>query len=225
MYARFAVIRVVLLTYRTPAQVLPGAPPLLLDLKTEHLSVATVAEALALGTDAVLVDAAENPGQGHAVLHALRERGPRIPVLVVVERRDVDRFPWEVVADDVIFPGAPEGEIRLRFALTRRRTGTGEETAIRLGPIVLDPSTYRVSIEGAPLDLTFKEFELLRYLAERRGRVFTRPALLREVWGYDFYGGTRTVDVHVRRLRSKLGPAHEGLVETVRGVGYRAADV
>ena len=225
MYARFAVIRVVLLTDRTPAQVLPGAPPLLLDLKTEHLSVATVAEALALGTDAVLVDAAENPGQGHAVLHALRERGPRIPVLVVVERRDVDRFPWEEVADDVIFPGALEGEIRLRFALTRRRTGTGEETAIRLGPIVLDPSTYRVSIEGTPLDLTFKEFELLRYLAERRGRVFTRPALLREVWGYDFYGGTRTVDVHVRRLRSKLGPAHEGLVETVRGVGYRAADV
>ena len=225
MYARFAVIRVVLLTDRTPAQVLPGAPPLLLDLKTEHLSGATVAEALALGPDAVLVDAAENPGQGHAVLHALRERGPRIPVLVVVERRDVDRFPWEEVADDVIFPGAPEGEIRLRFALTRRRTGTGEETAIRLGPIVLDPSTYRVSIEGTPLDLTFKEFELLRYLAERRGRVFTRPALLREVWGYDFYGGTRTVDVHVRRLRSKLGPAHEGLVETVRGVGYRAADV
>ncbi len=218
-------IRVVLLTDRTPAQVLPGAPPLLLDLKTEHLSVATVAEALALGPDAVLVDAAENPGQGHAVLRALRERGPRIPVLVVVERKDVDRFPWEEVADDVIFPGAPEGEIRLRFALTRRRTGTGEETAIRLGPIVLDPSTYRVSIEGAPLDLTFKEFELLRYLAERRGRVFTRPALLREVWGYDFYGGTRTVDVHVRRLRSKLGPAHEGLIETVRGVGYRAADV
>jgi DNA-binding response OmpR family regulator len=225
LYPRFAVIRVVLLTDRTPAQVLPGAPPLLLDLKTEHLSVATVAEALALGPDAVLVDAAENPGQGHAVVLALRERGPRIPVLVVVERRDVDRFPWEEVADDVIFPGALEGEIRLRFALTRRRTGTGEETAIRLGPIVLDPSTYRVSLEGTPLDLTFKEFELLRYLAERRGRVFTRPALLREVWGYDFYGGTRTVDVHVRRLRSKLGPAHEGLVETVRGVGYRAADV
>jgi DNA-binding response OmpR family regulator len=146
-------------------------------------------------------------------------------VVVVVERKDVDRFPWEEVADDVIFSGAPEGEIRLRFALTRRRTGTGEETAIRLGPIVLDPSTYRVSIEGTPLDLTFKEFELLRYLAERRGRVFTRPALLREVWGFDFYGGTRTVDVHVRRLRSKLGPAHEGLIETVRGVGYRAADV
>ncbi len=217
-------IRVVLLTDRTPAEVLPAAPPLLLDLKTEHLSVAAVTETLALGPDAVLVDAAENPGQGHAVLRALRDRDPRIPVLVVVERADLDRFRWEEVADDAIYPGAPESEIRLRFALARRRTGTAEETTIRLGPIALDTSTYRVSIEGRPLDLTFKEFELLRYLAERRGRVFTRPTLLREVWGYDFYGGTRTVDVHVRRLRAKLGPAHEYLIQTVRGVGYRAAD-
>jgi DNA-binding response OmpR family regulator len=219
------VIRVVMLTDRSPAEVLPAAPMLLLDLKVEHLSAAAVGEALALGTDAVLVDAAENPGQGHVVLRALRERDPRIPILVVIERRDVERFHWEEVADEVLFPGAPEGDIRLRIALTRRRTGAGEETTIRLGPIALDASTYRVSIEGAPLDLTFKEFELLRYLAERRGRVFTRPALLREVWGYDFYGGTRTVDVHVRRLRAKLGPAHEGLIQTVRGVGYRAADV
>ena len=214
-----------MLTDRSPAEVLPAAPMLLLDLKVEHLSVAAVGEALGLGTDAVLVDAAENPGQGHVVLRALRERDPRIPILAVIERRDVERFHWEEVADEVLFPGAAEGEIRLRFAITRRRTGAVEETTIRLGPIALDAGTYRVSIEGAPLDLTFKEFELLRYLAERRGRVFTRPALLREVWGYDFYGGTRTVDVHVRRLRAKLGPAHENLIETVRGVGYRAADV
>ena len=78
------------------------------------------------------------------------------------------------------------------------------------------------SVRGRPLDLTFKEFELLRYLAERPGRVFTRPTLLREVWGYDFYGGTRTVDVHIRRVRAKLGPSFEHLIETVRGVGYRA---
>jgi DNA-binding response OmpR family regulator len=218
-------IRVVLLTDRTPAEVLPGAPPMLLDLKTEHLSVAALAGALALEPDVVLVDAAENPGQGHAVLRALREREPRVPVLAVIERTDVDRFPWEELADDAIYPGAPEGEIRLRFALARRRSGGGDAGTIRLGPVALDPSTYRVTIEGTPLDLTFKEFELLRFLAERRGRVFTRPALLREVWGYDFYGGTRTVDVHVRRLRAKLGPAHEGLIETVRGVGYRAADL
>ncbi len=87
----------------------------------------------------------------------------------------------------------------------------------------IDIDSYRVSASGKALDLTFKEFELLRFLAERPGRVSTRPALLREVWGYDFYGGTRTVDVHVRRLRAKLGPEHEHLIETVRGVGYRAA--
>jgi DNA-binding response OmpR family regulator len=94
---------------------------------------------------------------------------------------------------------------------------------VRLGPLAIDTDTYRVTAEGRPLDLTFKEFELLRFLAQQPERVFTRPALLREVWGYDFYGGTRTVDVHVRRLRAKLGPEHEHLIETVRGVGYRAA--
>ena len=90
-------------------------------------------------------------------------------------------------------------------------------------PLALDIETYRVTASGCPLDLTYKEFELLRFLASNPGRVFTRPALLREVWGYDFYGGTRTVDVHVRRLRAKLGPEHEHLIETVRGVGYRSA--
>jgi len=74
------------------------------------------------------------------------------------------------------------------------------------------------------VDLTYKEFELLRFLVQRPERVFTRSALLQEVWGYNFYGGTRTVDVHIRRLRAKLGPEHEGLIETIRGVGYRAAE-
>ena len=108
--------------------------------------------------------------------------------------------------------------------MVRRRHGTGEGALIRLGPLALDTDTYRVTAAGRPLDLTFKEFELLRFLASHPGRVYTRPSLLREVWGYDFYGGTRTVDVHVRRLRAKLGPEHEHLVETVRGVGYRAAE-
>jgi DNA-binding response OmpR family regulator len=108
--------------------------------------------------------------------------------------------------------------------MLRRRAGAGDGTVVRLGPLAIDTETYRVSASGRPLDLTFKEFELLRFLAQHRGRVYTRPALLREVWGYDFYGGTRTVDVHVRRLRAKLGPEHEHLIETVRSVGYRASD-
>jgi len=108
--------------------------------------------------------------------------------------------------------------------MLRKRSGAPAGDTIRLGPLALDEASFQVTLSGKPLDLTFKEFELLRYLASRPGRVFTRPALLREVWGYDFYGGTRTVDVHVRRLRSKLGPAHEHLIRTVRGVGYRAAE-
>jgi DNA-binding response OmpR family regulator len=105
----------------------------------------------------------------------------------------------------------------------RWRAGSGDGTTIRPGPWRRH-RTYRVTANGRPLDLTFKEFELLRFLAQSPGRVFTRPTLLREVWGYDFYGGTRTVDVHVRRLRAKLGPENEQLIETVRSVGYRAAE-
>jgi DNA-binding response OmpR family regulator len=216
---------IVLLSDRPPDEVLPAASALLLDLKTEHLSVASVGDVLALQPQAVLVDAAENPGQGHAALRALHELGPQTPVVLVLERRDLERFRWDEVADELLFPGAPEAEIRLRLAMLRRRSGSTEDATVRLGPLALDVDAYRVTLLGRPLDLTYKEFELLRFLAERPGRVFTRPALMREVWGYDFYGGTRTVDVHVRRLRAKLGPEHEGLIETVRGVGYRAADL
>jgi DNA-binding response OmpR family regulator len=216
--------RIVMLTDRSPADVLPAAG-LVLDAKTEPLSTASLDDALGLLPELLVVDAAENPGQAHAVLRALRERQARPPAIAVVERHDLERFRWEDLVDEVLYPGAPEAEIRLRMALVRRRHGGGGDGRITLGPLVLDVDTYRVTVQGRALDLTFKEFELLRFLAEHPGRVFTRPALMREVWGYDFYGGTRTVDVHVRRLRAKLGPAHEGLIETVRGVGYRTADV
>jgi len=216
---------IVLLTDRSLDEVLPAASALVLDLKVEHLSASAIDDALLLSPEVMLVDAAENPGQGHAVLRGLRERRPRTPIVVVVERRDLERFRWDELADDLLYPGAPEAEIGLRLAMLRRRSGAGEVSTVRLGPIALDVDSYRATADGRPFDLTFKEFELLRFLAERPGRVFTRPALMREVWGYDFYGGTRTVDVHVRRLRAKLGPEHESLIETVRGVGYRAADV
>ncbi len=143
---------------------------------------------------------------------------------MIAERDQLERFPWHEVADELVYPGAPAPELRLRLAMVRRRAGAGDGSVIRLGALALDVDTYRVTAAGRPLDLTFKEFELLRFLASHPGRVYTRPALLREVWGYDFYGGTRTVDVHVRRLRAKIGPEHEHLIETVRGVGYRGAD-
>ncbi len=196
----------------------------MLDIKTEHLSVESLPHARELAPEALLVDAAENPAQAHAVLRALEGLQMKVPIVVVLGRADLDLFSWAELADEFLYPGAPELEIRLRLELLRRRSGTGEGSMVRLGPIALDVDSYQVTAQGRPLDLTYKEFELLRYLTERPGRVFTRPTLLREVWGYDFYGGTRTVDVHIRRLRAKLGPELEKLIETVRCVGYRAAD-
>jgi DNA-binding response OmpR family regulator len=216
---------VALLSDRRAVEALPATDALRLDLKTEPLSIRALAHVLQLEPEVVLVDAAENPGQGHAVLRAIADAGAAFPVVAIVERADLERFDWHEVAEDVVYPGAPEAELRLRLAMLRRRHGSSDASLTRLGPLALDTDTYRVTAAGRPLDLTFKEFELLRFLASRPGRVFTRPTLLREVWGFDFYGGTRTVDVHIRRLRAKLGPEHEHLIETVRSVGYRAADL
>ena len=213
-----------LLSDRTPERALPALAELRPDLKHEPLTVVALGHVLGLDPLAVMVDAAENPGQAWSVLTELRARDPRVPAIVIVDRDHLERYPWHEAADEFLYPGAPEGELRVRLAMLRRRAGTGDGTVVRLGPLAIDTETYRVTAAGRPLDLTFKEFELLRFLATRPGRVSTRPALLREVWGYDFYGGTRTVDVHIRRLRAKLGPEHEHLIETVRGVGYRATD-
>ena len=96
-----------------------------------------------------------------------------------------------------------------------------EDGLIRSGDLVVDTNGYTASLHGHPIDLAYKEFELLKYLVQHPGRVFTRAQLLQEVWGYDYYGGTRTVDVHIRRLRAKLGGEYEHLIGTVRNVGYR----
>ena len=213
---------VLLLSDRSPAQALPALDGLRPDLKHEALARSALDHAVELRPSLVLVDACENPGQAWSVLTELRSRDRRVAVAVVVERDELERYPWHELADEFLYPGAPEAEIRVRFAMLRRRTGAGDGAIVHLGELRIDTDTYQVSSAGRPLDLTFKEFELLRFLATHPGRVYTRPALLREVWGYDFYGGTRTVDVHIRRLRAKLGPEHEHLIETVRSVGYRA---
>ena len=113
-------------------------------------------------------------------------------------------------------------DARLRLAITRADPGETEESGpIRAGDVVIDEATYSARVRGQILDLTYKEFELLKFLAQHPGRVFSRAQLLQEVWGYDYFGGTRTVDVHVRRLRAKLGSEHESLIGTIRNVGYR----
>jgi DNA-binding response OmpR family regulator len=129
--------------------------------------------------------------------------------------------------DDVVLHtcGPAELEARIKLAIGRlsaqRNADDPEAHVIRTGEVVVDDATYTAKLSGRSLDLTFKEFELLKYLAQHPGRVFTRQQLLQEVWGYDYFGGTRTVDVHVRRLRAKLGPENETLIGTVRNVGYR----
>ena len=119
--------------------------------------------------------------------------------------------------------GPAELDARLRLAVGRRigLAGEADPDVIRAGDLIIDETTYSAKLRNTSLDLTYKEFELLKFLAQQPGRVFTRARLLQEVWGYDYFGGTRTVDVHVRRLRAKLGPEHDSLIGTVRNVGYK----
>jgi len=126
--------------------------------------------------------------------------------------------------DDVMLDTAGPGEVEARLRLAMGRAQVVQDDSpmeIRNGDLSVDEATYSAKLKGRVLDLTFKEFELIKYLAQHPGRVFTRAQLLQEVWGYDYFGGTRTVDVHVRRLRAKLGPENEQLIGTVRNVGYR----
>ena len=113
-----------------------------------------------------------------------------------------------------------ELEARLKHLFWRSGGGTRPEL-IEYGVLVLNLETYQAAISGRPLDLTYMEYELLKFLASHPGKVFTRETLLSRVWGYEYYGGARTVDVHIRRLRAKLGEEHANLIQTVRSVGYR----
>jgi DNA-binding response OmpR family regulator len=153
-------------------------------------------------------------------------RAPKaVPILWVVEPPDLEALErHEGLFDDFVrVPyAAPELDARLRRL--RRSTGEEGDDVLRIGRLEMDAATYRASVDGRPLKLTYMENELLRYLASRPGRIHTREAILRGVWGYDYYGGMRTVDVHVRRLRAKLGQEHGRMIETVRGVGYGLTD-
>ncbi len=143
-------------------------------------------------------------------------------VVVVVPQGGVAALKLGWGFDDWLLPeaGPAEIETRLRLARDRAEERTDEPTAA-VGDLVVDEESYQVRLKGEPLDLTYKEFELLKALAMSPNRVFTRELLLSDVWGYDYYGGSRTVDVHIRRLRAKLGPEHESMIVTVRGVGYK----
>ncbi|MFF0450427.1 winged-helix domain-containing protein [Streptomyces sp. NPDC004609] len=176
------------------------------------------------GADVILVDGRRDLPQVRSLCQLLRSTGPGSPLILVVTEGGLAAVTADWGVDDVLLDtaGPAEVEARLRLATGRRQLGTDDSPMeIRNGDLSVDEATYSARLKGRVLDLTFKEFELLKYLAQHPGRVFTRAQLLQEVWGYDYFGGTRTVDVHVRRLRAKLGPEHESLIGTVRNVGYR----
>jgi DNA-binding response OmpR family regulator len=176
--------------------------------------------------DVVLVDARRDLIAARGLCRLLRTTGLSSPLVAVVTEGGLAAVSPEWGVDDLVLAaaGPAEVEARIRLAVGRAQAKEADvenDGLIRGGDLVIDEQTYSCKLRGRVLELTFKEFELLKFLAQHPGRVFSRAQLLQEVWGYDYYGGTRTVDVHVRRLRAKLGPDHEALIGTVRHVGYK----
>ena len=178
-------------------------------------------------SDLLLVDGRQDLAHARDLCRLIRASVTVVPVLLVVTVGGVAVVSHDWGMDYVVLHtcGPAELEARIKLAIGRlgaqRDAADPESHVIRSGEVVVDDATYTAKISGRSLDLTFKEFELLKFLAQHPGRVFSRQQLLQEVWGYDYFGGTRTVDVHVRRLRAKLGPENETLIGTVRNVGYR----
>ena len=206
----------------SPESVLPALSLLPHGVRTAAPEVAALLDA---GPhDAVLVDARTDLVAARGLCRLLGTTGMEVPVVAVLTEGGLVAVSSEWAVDDILLPGAGPAEIDARLRLLRSRPGADTQaggSALVLGELVIDEATYTARLKGRALELTYKEFELLKYLAQHAGRVFTRAQLLQEVWGYDFFGGTRTVDVHVRRLRAKLGPEHEQLIGTVRNVGYK----
>ncbi|HEU4567721.1 MAG TPA: response regulator transcription factor [Marmoricola sp.] len=207
------------------ADVLPGLA--LLGHQVKVLPAEGSALLDAPDSDLLLVDGRQDLAQARDLCRLIRATGSQVPVLLVVTEGGLAVVSHDWGMDDVVLYtcGPAELEARIRLAVGRlsaaRDAADPDAHVIRSGEVVVDEATYTAKIGGRPLDLTFKEFELLKFLAQHSGRVFSRQQLLQEVWGYDYFGGTRTVDVHIRRLRAKLGPENETLIGTVRNVGYR----
>jgi DNA-binding response OmpR family regulator len=157
-------------------------------------------------------------------LKALLDHGAEqgIPIVALVPIDMLDRIAVGLDVDDfVVVPGEPHELCRRIERVLWRRHGVDAENVVVCGPLSIDLSNYRVTVDGEALILTFKEYELLRFLAMNPGQVFTREQLLNRVWGYDYFGGARTVDVHIRRIRAKIEVRGRVFIETVRNVGYR----
>jgi len=144
----------------------------------------------------------------------------QIPLIALISREKLNGLDSKV--DDFVVKPWEVNEVTARIKrILGQKGNTGNEDIIKCGDLVIDLDKYEVSLHGRPIMLTFREYQLLKFLASNKGKVFTREALLNKVWGWDYYGGDRTVDVHIRRLRSKIEDPTHTFIETVRNIGYR----
>ena len=177
--------------------------------------------------DVLFLDARKDLPAAKALMKLIVTTGVNAPIIAIATEGSLSAMNADWGFNDVILDtaGPAEVEARIRISVGQlevdRLSNDPGAREIRTGEVVIDENSYTAKIKGRALDLTFKEFELIKFLAQHPGRVFTRAQLLQEIWGYDYFGGTRTVDVHIRRLRSKLGPEYEAIIGTVRNVGYR----
>lgn len=176
--------------------------------------------ALAEGYDLLILDGRQDLVAAKNMAKILVAAGADRPVLLLVKEAALATLSAEWGVRDFVLDSAGPNELDARIRLCLSRVTSAVDNTVQNAGLLIDVESFTARINGRALDLTFKEFELLRYLVENPGRVFSRDQLLSEVWGYDYFGGTRTVDVHIRRLRSKLGEL-ESLIGTVRNVGYR----
>jgi DNA-binding response OmpR family regulator len=180
------------------------------------------------GWGGAVVCAEDDPGSAIAMCRHLRRRDvPVAPLLLIVPAGQIAALSLrDDLFDDFCVLPIDAGEVIARMEHLFWRSGRGlQPDLVEYGPLLLNLETYQAAVAGRVLDLTYMEYELLKFLATHPGKVFTRDTLLNRVWGYEYYGGARTVDVHVRRLRAKLGEEHAHLIQTVRSVGYRFGQV
>ena len=172
----------------------------------------------------VVIEAGDDLQRAQRAVKKMRGDGPlaETPALVALTVARLPALDFSVGFDDFVLMPIVPAELYGRLRQLDWRTATfGSDEVLKIDELVIDVAGYEARLGGRRLDLTHQEFELLRFLAQHRGRVFTRDQLLQRVWGYEYGGGTRTVDIHVRRVRAKLGANAGGLIETVRNVGYK----
>ena len=211
--------QLLILTSAVDTEVLPALG--LLSHRTRQIPASPASLISAPTCDLIFVDARQDLASAKSLCKILNTTGLNVPLMLVLTEGGLTAVSPDWGVDDVVLETAGPAEVDARIRLVIGRAVEDKSTPkIQASGVVIDEASYSAKVHGRPLDLTFKEFELLRFFATHPSRVFTREQLLSEVWGYDYFGGTRTVDVHVRRLRAKLGDL-ESLIGTVRNVGYR----